>query len=65
MDDWGDFYALLLIWLGFVTLVAFYVVRIASLLREQWLNERAYRFRLAARRGRAIREASREVDATR
>ena len=65
MNDWGDLGALLVIWLAFMTVVAIYAVRIGSLLHEQWLNERAYRYWLAARRGRAVREASAKVDATR
>ena len=61
MDDWGDLFALLLIWLTFVGLVGFYVLRIGFLLREQWLMERSYRLHLAVRRGRALREAGVET----
>ena len=50
------FLATLTLWLGFMCVTAYYVVRIALLLREQRIMENAYRMRLAARRGKAVRE---------
>jgi len=51
--------ALFLLWLGLVTLVGFFVVRIGLLVRRQRLAERAYRLRLALQLGRAVREGDR------
>ncbi len=62
MRDWGDFIALLLIWLAFMAVVGVYVARIGILVREQQLMERAYRLRLAAARGREVREAGTGAD---
>ncbi len=57
MLDEEEFTALMVIWLGFMTVVGVYVVRIVLMLREQRIMERAYRLRLATLRGKAVREA--------
>jgi hypothetical protein len=51
-----EFMALLVIWLGFMSVAGFYVVRIGLMLREQRIVEQVYRMRLAALRGKAVRE---------
>lgn len=56
MWDEGEFWAVFTLWLALVSLVGYYVVRIAMMLRGQWVLERMYRLRLATLRGRAIRE---------
>ena len=56
MLDEGEIVALMLIWLAFMTVIGVYVVRIGLMLREQRIMERAYRLRLATRRGKAARE---------
>ena len=58
MFDEGEFWAVFVLWLALVTLVGFYVVRIALMLREQWIIERGYRLRLAMLRGKSIREGA-------
>ena len=58
MLDEGEFWGgLFVLWLSLVTLVGYYVVRIALMLRKQVIMERLYRLRLAALRGKAVREA--------
>jgi len=60
MLDEGEFWGgLFLLWLSLVSLVGYYVARIALLLRKQVIRERIYRLRLAAQRGKAVREAGR------
>lgn len=56
MIDEGEFVGLLVLWLAFMSVFGVYVVRIGLILREQRIVEHAYRMRLAALRGRAIRE---------
>ena len=56
MIDEGEFIGLMLIWLTFMSLVFYYVVRIGLMLREQHIVERMYRLRLATLRGKAVRE---------
>jgi hypothetical protein len=51
--------ALLLMWVGFMTVVGVYVIRIALMLRAQRAMERSLRLRIALRSGRAVREAAR------
>jgi hypothetical protein len=58
MFDEGEFWAVFSLWLVLVSLVGFYVVRIALMLREQWVLERMYRLRLATLRGKAIRDTA-------
>jgi hypothetical protein len=58
MHPWGDVYAVLLLWLAFMAVVAVYVVRIGILWREHRLMERFYRLQLAKSMGRAVRETS-------
>ena len=53
-DFWGG---VLVLWLSLVALVGYYVVRIALMLRKQYIVERIYRLRLAALHGKALREA--------
>lgn len=59
MIDEGEFVALLLIWLAFMSVIGVYVVRIGLMLREQRIMERAYRLRLAILSGKAAREMMR------
>jgi hypothetical protein len=54
----GEVTGVLVLWLAFVSLVGYYVVRIALMLREQHIMERAYRLRLAVLRGKAVREGA-------
>ena len=56
MLDEGEIVGLLLVWLAFMSLVGYYVVRIGLMLREQHVMERAYRLQLAMRMGKAVRE---------
>lgn len=58
MIDEGEFIGLMLVWLTFMSVVGVYVVRIGLMLREQRIIEHAYRMRLAALRGRAVRESA-------
>ncbi len=58
MHAWRDVLGLFTVWLGFMAVVAIYVVRIGIMWREQQLMERAYRLRLAKSMGEAVREAS-------
>jgi hypothetical protein len=53
-EFWGG---VLVLWLSLVALVGYYVVRIALMLRKQYIVERIYRLRLAALHGKALREA--------
>ena len=53
----GDVIGVFLMWLLFMGILGAYVVRIAGLLREQTLAERALRFRYAAAKGATVREA--------
>ena len=56
MIDEGEFVGLLVLWLAFMSVLGVYVVRIGLMLREQRIVEHVYRMRLAALRGKAIRE---------
>ena len=56
MIDEGEFVGLLVLWLAFMSVFGVYAVRIGLMLREQRIVEHAYRMRLAALRGKAIRE---------
>ncbi len=56
MIDEGEFVALLVIWLAFMSVIGVYAVRIGLMLREQRIMERAYRLRLATLRGKSVRE---------
>ena len=56
MIDEGEFVGLLVLWLAFMSVLGVYVVRIGLMLREQRIVEDVYRMRLAALRGKAIRE---------
>jgi hypothetical protein len=62
MLDEGEIVGLLLIWLTFMSLVGYYVVRIGLMLREQRIVERAYRLRLATLRGKAVREMAETIE---
>jgi len=53
-EFWGGVFVL---WLSLVSLVGYYIVRIALMLRNQYIIERIYRLRLAALHGKALREA--------
>jgi len=58
MLDEGEFWVgVFVLWLALVSLVGYYVARIALMLRQQYIMERAYRLRLALIRGKAVREA--------
>ena len=58
MLDEGEFWGgLFVLWLSLVSLVGYYVARIALMLRKQYVMERIYRLRLAVLRGKAVREA--------
>ena len=64
MLDEGEFWGgVFLLWLSLVSLVGYYVARIALMLRKQYVTERIYRLRLAAQRGKALREAARSSEA--
>ena len=52
-EFWGGVFVL---WLSLVSLVGYYIVRIALMLRNQYIIERIYRLRLAALHGKALRE---------
>lgn len=52
--------ALAVIWLGLVSVVGYYVIRIGLMLRAQRNTERTYRLRLAVR-ARAVRESAPSV----
>ena len=56
MLDPEELAGLFVIWLALTSLVIYYVVRIALMVREQRIIERGYRLRLARLRGKAIRE---------
>ena len=56
MIDRAEFYGVLLVWLGFMSVAGWYASRIFVMLREQQIIERSYRMHLAVRRGRQVRE---------
>ena len=55
----GEWYAVLSIWLGLMTVCGWFMVRIVTLLYRQHCAERFLRLHLAAAMGRAVRESSR------
>jgi hypothetical protein len=50
IDLYGEWFGVGFLWVGFMAVVLGYAVRIAVLLREQTLRERAYRIHLARHR---------------
>jgi len=58
-------WALLLVWVIFMTVVGVYVIRIALMLHEQRAIERDYRVRLAIHRGRQARGQAEAVGSQR
>jgi hypothetical protein len=58
-------WALLLVWVIFMTVVGVYVIRIALMLHEQRAIERNYRVRLAIHRGREARAQAEAVGSER
>lgn len=54
-----EFFALLLMWLGFMSVVVISAVRIVTAIREQMLAERSYRLYLASRRAAEARASAR------
>ena len=53
-----EWYAVLMIWLGLMTVCGVFAVRIVTLLYRQHCAERLLRLHLAAAMGRAVRESS-------
>lgn len=60
MFDEGEWLAVFVMWVAFMSVVGVYVIRIALMLREQRMMERDLRLRMAVQRGRAVREMGQE-----
>ena len=56
MFDEGEWLAVFVMWVAFMSVVGVYVIRIGLILREQRMMERDLRLRIAMRKGRAVRE---------
>jgi len=51
--------AVAVLWVAFMAVLGFYVIRIGMMLHQQRATERYYRLRLALHRGRLSRDAAR------
>jgi hypothetical protein len=51
--------AVVVLWVAFMAVLGFYVIRIGMMLHQQRSTERYYRLRLALHRGHLSREAAR------
>lgn len=59
MFDEDALAAVVVLWVAFMAVLGFYVIRIGMMLHQQRATERYYRLRLAMQRGRQSREAAR------
>ena len=59
MFDEDALAAVVVLWVAFMAVLGFYVIRIGMMLYQQRSTERYYRLRLAMRRGRLSREVTR------
>ena len=59
MFDEGEWMALITLWLGLITVLGVYAIRILMMLRAQRAMERHLRLQIALRTGRSVREAAR------
>jgi hypothetical protein len=58
----GELWATFSVWLGFMCVIGYYVIRIALMVREQRITEHAIRLHLAALRGKAVREMAKSSE---